>query len=242
MICKMCLEDRSLIKAHIIPASFYRYLKSDSRPLEILSSEKGKYKKRSRTGIYDNTILCEDCEKLFQKYDDYGQRILLPDPKEAEYVVNPKGEKEGYKLNNVNYDYLKLFFLSILWRASVSTIEAFSKIDVGPFEQELKKMIKKGNPGDQDTFSVTITRFNDYLGKNFLLNPHKTRIDGLNYYIFYLGAGYKIYIKVDKRPLSGVLAAIILKPNQPFYIPFSKDFSKSKELDILKNIVRNNLS
>ena len=238
----MCLDEKELVDAHIIPASFYRYMKPDSRPFEIRSSEKGECKKRSQTGIYDKTILCDDCEKLFQECDDYTQDLLLPDPKGAKYIVNPKGEKEGCRLDNVNYNYLKLFFLSVLWKASVSTRKEFSKINTGPFEQELKKMINGGDPGDQNTFSVTITRFNDYLGKNFLLNPHETRIDELNYYIFYLGAGYKVYIKVDRRPLSGVLAAIILKPNQPFYILFNKDFSKSKELDILRNIVRNNLN
>lgn len=236
----MCLKNKKLVKAHIIPAGFYRYMKSDSRPLEIRSNITGEYKRRSHVGIYDNTILCGECEELFQKYDDYAQRLLLPDPKEAEYILNAKGEEEGCKLNNVNYNYLKLFFLSILWKASVSTRKEFSKVSAGPFEEELKRMIQAGDPGKQDVFSITVTRFNDYLGKIFLLDPHKIRIDELNYYIFYLGAGYKIYVKVDKRPLSGILAAIILKPNQTFYIPFTKNFSKSKELNILCDIVRNN--
>lgn len=238
----MCLQNKKGVDAHVIPASFYRYMKSDNCPLEIRSSEKGEYKKRSYNGIYDNTILCKDCEKLFQEYDNYAQRLLLPNPKEAEYIVNPDGKKVGYKLNNVDYNYLKLFFVSILWRASVSTRKEFSKINTGPFEQELKKMIDDDNPGDQNTFSVMMMRFNDDLGKNFLLNPHETRINGFNYYIFYLSAGYKAYIKVDRRPLSGVLAAMILKPNQPFYIPFLEDFSKSKELDLLRNIVKNNIN
>lgn len=240
MLCRMCSEDKKLIDAHIIPAGFYRYIKSDSPFLEIRSSEKREYKKRSYIGIYDNTILCSDCEKLFQKFDDYAQSILLSEPKEEDYILNPNGKREGCKLESINYKLLKLFFISVLWRASVSNRKEFSKVNVGPFEQVLKNMILELDPGDQDKFSITIMRFNDYLGKNFLLNPHRTRINGINYYIFYLGAGYKVYIKVDKRPLSGVLAEIILKPNQPLYIPFKKNLSESKELEVLKNIVRNN--
>jgi len=236
----MCLEDKKLIKAHIIPEGFYRYIKTDSRPLEIRSNIKGEHKKRSYIGIYDNTILCGDCEKLFQRYDNYAQSLLLSDPGEEDYIINTEGRKRGYKLENVNYHNLKLFFLSVLWRASVSNRKEFSKIRTGPFEKILKKMIQENDPGNQDKFSITITRFDDYLGKNFLLNPHKTRIDGLNYYIFYLGAGYKLYIKIDKRPLPKMLAAIALKPNQPLYIPFNKNFTESKELNILLDIINNN--
>lgn len=236
----MCLENKKGVKAHIIPESFYRYIKVDNPFLEIRSSKKGKHKKRSYTGIYDNTILCADCEKLFQNFDNYAQSLLLPDFKKKDYILDSFGKERGCKLDNINYKYLKLFFVSVLWRASISNREEFSKVDVGPFEKILRKMIQQENPGDEDAFSITITRFNDYLGKKFLLNPHKTRFDGINYYIFYLGAGYKVYIKVDKRPLTGVLSKLILKPSQPLDILIMDDFSKSKEIEVLKMIVKNN--
>lgn len=239
MICKMCLKDKPLIKAHVIPAAFYRYMKKDDRPLEIRSIEKGVPKRRSYTGIYDKNILCEDCERLFQKYDDYAQKLLLPDPKGADHIIGPDGQKEGYKVNNVNYHCLKLFFLSLLWRASASVREEFSKVNTGPFEEELRHRIRRDDPGNRDYFSVTILRFDHVLGKNFLLDPHKTRINSLNYYVFYLSAGYKAYIKVDKRPLTGPLASIVLSPQKPLYIPFDKEFLKSKDFNILSKIVKN---
>jgi len=239
-VCKMCLENKKLVDAHIIPKSFYKSIKTDNQPLEIHTNKKGEYTKRSHTGIYDKTILCSGCEKLFQRYDDYAQNLLLPDAKEEDYILDPDGKRGGYKLENIDYHDLKLFFLSVLWRASVSIREEFSKIDVGPFEETLKTMIQEDNPGDLNEFSITITRFDDYFGKNFLLNPHPTKLNGINYYIFYLGAGYKIYIKVDKRPLLGELATIILKPNQPLYIPFNKNFTASKELNIFREILKKN--
>ena len=109
MICKMCLKDKKLINAHIIPESFWRYMKPDERPFEIRSSNKGEYKERSHIGIYDKTILCGNCEQLFQIYDDYAQFILLPDPKKEDYISGPSGKIEGYKIENINYSNLKLF-------------------------------------------------------------------------------------------------------------------------------------
>ena len=93
ILCKMCLQNKEGVDSHIIPASFYRFIKDGSNePLEVRPLEEGKYKKRSHTGIYDRTILCGDCEKLFQDYDDYAQKLLLPDPKEAEFILNQKEE------------------------------------------------------------------------------------------------------------------------------------------------------
>lgn len=237
----MCLQNKEGVDSHIIPASFYRSIKDGNKePLEVHLLDEKKHKRRSYTGIYDATILCGDCERLFQDYDDYAQKLLLPNPNKAELISNQKGENKGYKLNNINYSYLKLFFISVLWRSSVSNREEFANVNVGNFfEEKLKKMIKNRDPGTLNDFSVVASRFNDYLGKRFLLNPHKARIDGLNYYIGYLGAGYKFYIKVDSRSQLGELVALTLRPNQPFYIPFFEDFSQSKELNLLKKIVIN---
>jgi len=57
MICKMCFKNKTLINAHIIPASFYRYLKKGkTHPLEIHTNIKGEHKRRSCIGIYDKKI------------------------------------------------------------------------------------------------------------------------------------------------------------------------------------------
>jgi len=241
MICKMCFGNNILVNAHIIPASFYRYLKrSDIRPLEIHTNVRGEYKKKSHIGIYDKNILCKNCEKIFQRYDDYAQHILLPDFKEKHYILNNSGKKVGYNMENVNYDLLKLFFMSLLWRASVSIRKEFSRINVGPFEEALRSMIQDGNPGDENVFSVIVSRFDDYLGKNFLLDPHNEKFDGINFCRFYLGAGYRVFIKVDKRtlPKSNIFRFFILKPNHPLHITIHSLLPSSKELGVLKKVIK----
>ena len=80
MICNLCLQDKKLIKAHIIPRAFFEYmrpLESKNVPFDVLTNIEGKRNSISRIGIYDSNILCRECENLFQNYDDYGQNILL---------------------------------------------------------------------------------------------------------------------------------------------------------------------
>ncbi len=245
MECKFCLKDKKLIDAHIIPRCFFEAMrdKEDNRPFQLLSNTKNEHSHKLWIGSYDKTILCEDCEKVFHKYDDYACKILLSNiGNNNDYILDPKGKKVGYKLENVDYKKLKLFFLFVLWRASASKRKEFKKVDVGiSFENCLKVMIKSSNPGSTNNFLIVIRRFIDYLGKNFLMDPYKLRIDGINFYRFYLGAGYEFHIKVDKRDLkqSDVLYALALKSESPLYILFRDSLVNSKEFPILKDILTN---
>jgi hypothetical protein len=62
MICKGCGKDKKLVKSHIIPAAFFRDLTDGEDDLNLVSGDQIGIAKRSRTGIYDKSILCKDCE------------------------------------------------------------------------------------------------------------------------------------------------------------------------------------
>ncbi|MBU2579279.1 hypothetical protein KKA09_04170 [Patescibacteria group bacterium] len=242
MECKFCLKDKKLIDAHIIPRCFFEAMrdKKDNRPFQLLSNTKNEYSQKLWIGLYDKNILCEDCEKVFQKYDDYACKALLSNIDESDYILDPNGNKIGYKLENVDYKKLKLFFLSVLWRASVSKRKEFKKVDIGrSFEDRLKAMVKNFDPGSTNDFLLVLRRFIDDLGKNFLMDPYKLRIDEINFYRFYLGAGYEFHIKVDKRNLkkSDVLYLLALRSESLLYVPFRENLLSSKEFPILKDIL-----
>jgi len=239
-ICKMCLKDKPLVKAHIMPYSFFRYIKDSPDEALEMRSTNSPYKERSPKGIYDKTILCLDCEKIFGPYDDYAQKLLLPDFKKEGYVINEIGKRIGCILNDFDYTRIKLFFISVLWRASVSSRKEFGRVKTGPFESCLKQMIQKGKPEYEDDFSIILYRFDDYVGKKIFLDPHMSRIDGINFCQLYLGAGYKVLMKVDKRPIKdiGLMANLVLHPSRPLSIVINKNFLASKEFSVMAKIVR----
>ena len=110
MNCKGCGEDKKLIKAHIIPEAFFMGLRfgNDEVPL-IISGKSGEHPKRSPIGEYDKNILCHDCEGVFQKLDDYGARVLL-EKKFKHIPHNVKGVTQFFRVENIDYLFLKKFF------------------------------------------------------------------------------------------------------------------------------------
>ncbi len=231
MQCKLCQQEKKLIRAHIIPEAFFKPLQDGRLAPEML--KQGEYPKRIPIGIYDTTILCEECERIFSPWDDYAQELLLREFEEQEYYyIN--GKKVAILRADVDYRKLKLFFLSLVWRASVSSHDFFKKLDVRSFEHDLRQHILTNDPGDSDAFAVSLAKFEHPLGTG-ILDPRKDRWDGINYVRFYLG-GYVAYIKMDRRPAPIIPGSFRLVPGQPFLV-LLRDLNRSKELPLIRKII-----
>ena len=202
----------------------------------IISNKKGEFTKKSNIGIYDQ-IVCLECERMFQEYDRYAKNFLLGYDGVKQEIRDGE-EKLAYIVPEYDYHNLKMFILSVLWRASVSMQPFFEKIKLGPYENEIKELIIKNDYVSEDVFPIVITRFKESnIGTNSFLDPHITReIDGVNMYKFYFGAGYKVYIKVDKRPMPSSINTVILRPNKSLCI-INQDFNNSAELKLMKNLL-----
>jgi hypothetical protein len=234
MNCKLCGKDKKLVRAHIIPKSLWKPLFDAEQPPQVHSNSSPFYSKKSPVGVYDTGIVCGECESIFSPWDDYAQKLLLADPAEEKYVVK-NDRKIAYVETNFDYAKLKLFFISLLWKAAISNHYFFSRVNVGSFEPQLRKMILKGDPGDPDTFAILMAKCEDRLGP-IVLNPHPKRWWEVNYYRFYL-AGYMAYIKVDRRPAPNFMGELALDPEKPL-IMILRDLRTRKDLKMMQNIAR----
>jgi len=232
MICKLCGENKKLIKSHIIPEGFFRPLRSGDRGPEIHSQSKDVFPKRAPIGIYDKNILCEECDKYLGVWDGYAQKLLIQDFSEA-LAVQRGNTKAAYKIDEYDYKQLKLFFLSVLWRASISSQAFYSRIEIGPHESIIKEMIKDEDPGDPFDYAVSLAKFGDPR-VTVMLDPHENKFDGINYCQFYI-TGFVVYIKVDKRDPPVFFRELCLKKVPPFWI-ILRDLNKSKDGKIIKEI------
>lgn len=211
--CQFCENQRTLIKAHIIPEGFFRRLDDNGGPNRLLSEED--YPQKSRIGPYDPDILCEPCDNVvFGKWDHYTQMLLGKSLKNSSPIIAKDGII-GWECADFNYASFKLFFISLLWRASISKNSFFDGINLGPFEAEAKELLKSEDAGDPETFAVFLAKFDEPLGEA-VLGPYRERIDGINHCTFYLG-GYIAHIKVDKRECAR-LSDFIVDPNKPLRI------------------------
>lgn len=170
MACRFCETEQRLVKAHIIPAGFFRVLRDASGALEVHTNKAGAHPRRAPIGVYDKSILCRPCDNVFSPWDKHAQDVLLRDFSD-ETAIYAGSVKLGWTISKFNYRLLKLFFLSLVWRASVSAHPFYRRVSTGPFEQELRKMIAAGEPGAPGTFAVTLARFHEPATR-----PYSTRI------------------------------------------------------------------
>jgi len=230
MICKGCGKEKQLIKAHVIPASFFLGLRDGEKPTKIISNTPSVYPKKSYIGVYDKNILCRECEDQFQDLDDYGCKVLIRNEAHLE-KLHHNGRLVGYRINDINFEKLKIFFISVLWRASISTNYFFKDIDLGALENQAKQIIwKRHIPGIHD-FSFVLSKFDDDGAGRTILNPHQERWFSVNYYRFYL-YGYILYIKADSRKTPEKWAEFI--PEEENLIVISRgNMRNAKEYELM---------
>ncbi|MFZ1546919.1 MAG: hypothetical protein WAT12_07435, partial [Candidatus Nitrotoga sp.] len=185
-------------KSHIIPESFFLSEGSDDETPFLATNIPGIFPKRRPIGEYDDKILCKECEKLFGPWDNYAKVLLIDEVGQFQLVAEDKDYK-GYSKEKYDYKKLKLFCLSVLWRASVSNRACFERVSLGPHEKVIRDMIQTGDPGSKDKYSVQLYRFHGADYGMPVLMPNKMRTKyGFQYHRIYLGSNF-FDIKTDKR-------------------------------------------
>lgn len=207
-ICKMCGNDRPLIDAHIIPESFFREFGQD-RPVQY-STLPNEYPKLRRRGPYDGKILCAECERLFQDFDNYAPLLLrLPPPARAD---------DKFLRVPIDYPLLKLFFISVLWRAHVSGERFYDKVSIGDMHAaRLCQMVQSRDPGGEDDYATWVFHFDMGNERACALPPHPLRADRIRCYRFFI-VGITWVIKVDSRPTPLRYRHLVMCPNQPLLV------------------------
>src|ERR1035437_1769210 len=215
MTCRLCKLDVPLIEAHIIPKPFFRAYGDGTRAPKLLSNSAGVRPKRVRTGFYDNGILCGECDGRIGIWDQYGADLLIRQLGSFQPFPNAAAPV-GFIMPKFSYNLLRLFVLSVLWRAHISTHEAFKVVKLGPYAVRLERMIAEADPGDPEEFCTVLSGFT--VGGRFpglgvpIMDPFRERWAGANAYRISLGV-ITAYIKTDKARLPDALERMSLKPN-----------------------------
>ena len=257
-ICKLCETEQELInKSHIIPRRFYQYTSkkiekeisnTTSNPTYLYSKE-GKLK-QIQSGLFMGDILCKKCENLIGKWDKYAQELLVGD-RDIDTISKLEVEAKRAKIKlkfveNINYNYLKLFFMSVLWRShiarnhffvrkkikefEVKEAQIFKQVNLGEeWETKLRTMLLLEDPGTEDDFSILLVKYTGKESYIHLFPPirEKNQYNKTNFYNF-MYAGYSWVIKVDKRPFDNRIKQFILKPHQPLYF-IEQEYKKTSE-------------
>lgn len=219
--CKLCNTGDDLQNSHIIPNFVYKPIYAEHRargikhPAYELSRENMDLSGTKRTIIQtglNEKLLCRQCEQLLNdKYEKYFHRLwfkknTLPENISPGSVI---------QLSGLDYHKFKLFHLSILFRASVSSLPEFRQVDLGPHEDTVRGMLLDNNPGRESQYVIlahAITSDDHKINFNFITSPFKTRqSNGSISYGFCFGGCAWHYI-VDSRPVMDH-SKFMLKPD-----------------------------
>lgn len=239
-ICKFCLKEKRLVKAHIIPRAFFEAIKTNKKrdeSLKKITNSKGIYPEGNTiTGEYDPDLVCFDCEQRFGPFDEHAINVLLKN--EGDNMPRHiDGKTIAWTVQSYEYKKMMLFFISLLWRADKTDLPFFSRVDIGSYADIAKDALLKQNDDDIERFSVFLARYNAGYGRSPLLDPYPERLDGINVYHFYLGSGYLVHIKVDKRPFSALFDQFKLSPSM-FLILNRGKFENSQDLVVMQKMYK----
>jgi hypothetical protein len=167
-VCKLTGNSGQFVESHLIP-------KALSRPTVagkyFISGGQGKPPKKSWSSWYDQGLVIRKGESILSDYDNWAihelRRLELiwsgwsaksSLPVETWFGSRP----EGFGLRQVecaNPDKLRLFFLSLLWRAAATTRPEFREVILDPDAMELlRTMVRDGNPRPLDFYPTMLVQ------------------------------------------------------------------------------------
>ncbi|EHR0248245.1 hypothetical protein CRN32_03920 [Vibrio vulnificus] len=243
--CKLCDKEDILQNSHIIPSSIIKSVKKGDSQLYTLS--------RCSSLRYENAdpkeyLLCRSCEQLLnRRYEKYGLELL----KKSSNVTKHSNCIEFKKFK---YQKWYLYYLSIIWRASISSLSDFQQVNLSNLNDVLKQCIKKNtlrvsSEIDIDEFiKITMFRVTDKSHRldeltirNILMNLTHVPVQESNEHLFFfMSSGFLVqfrltpfYIQLkDKTPFT---RADMARNNQRFvrYLDITESKFLTKEFNWL---------
>lgn len=225
--CKLCGKPGALVKcSHVIPKWMYAY-----GPMRLLTSHTSEFEQRSPTGVYGQFV-CADCEDKFQKWDDYAARVLRGNST-LDTIESPSGLIRVHNFGHYDYIELKLFYLSVLWRAYACEHRFFDQLGLGNYAETLANCLLTKDKSLIDSIDVWPT-YSRHLFALGVLEPRLVSLNDMSYWQLYM-PHYQALIKIDEKPSPEHLKHMMLTEGKPLYM-VEKNFDEFGETEHFYNI------
>ncbi len=192
--CRLCPTVGPFVKSHIVPSAFVGPLRPDGEDATVRMYPSDGRAKNVRTGVYGR-FLCPQCEMHMQAWDDYGTELFLHKPR---IVQGPDVLLIGD--SPFHYQKLKLFVMSMLWRASVCGHEFFAGARLNSLEDVYRKRLLDSDPGASTDPRIIIYKLRFPIG-TVALPPCPYKLGDAEFVMIYFGE-FVAYVQVGGGPLS----------------------------------------
>ncbi len=211
MNCKLCRNLSPLRNSHVVPEFVFSPLYDEKHRMHVLSLQEQKPRPFEQKGLREK-LLCGVCETKFSKYELYASTAF--NGKETETPLD-----SVIIVKDIDYKQFKLFLLSILWRSSVSSLEFFSKVNLGIHEEKIRKMILSDDPGPSEKYGIVpFALIDDHkIQADLIVQPSRTKIYGHVGYRFIFG-GFLWAFYVSNHSVPSEVKSLFLREDNSLCI------------------------
>lgn len=214
--CKLCQKEKDLKNSHIIPEFIYSSLYDEKHRFHEISDDENKKNKMPQKGIRER-LLCFECEQHLSKYERYASLVL-----NGGYSLTVRNEGRLIHLGNVQYSKFKLFALSILWRAGVSSLDVFNQVKLGPHEEKLRLMVLNDDPGAEYKYPFILSPIihENEVQEALIVKPTWTRLENHYAYRFVFGGIAWVFVVSGHKAPKVVVSASINRNGELTMLPW----------------------
>ena len=193
--CRLCTGNGTLRKSHVIPEWLYGPLYDGIHRYHVIKAAPLAKRRFEQKGLRER-LLCQTCETKLSVYEGYARGVLF-----GGQEITVVQHKDGIELRDLDYRKIKLFQLSLLWRAGVARQEFFSQVELDRHEEPLRKMLLAKDPGRCTEYGCVIiplvTEENPLT--DLILQPVAVKTGDFDGYRFVFGGQTWIYLLGDGR-------------------------------------------
>ena len=147
-VCKLCGRTKPLCRSHVVPEFAYRPIKNAKGQIYAA----GRKTKKVQTG-YSERLLCVCCEQRLNAYETAFKKAWMDTIPSDFRHLRTRALEDVISVDIPDYATFKLFHLSVLWRAAVSSgFKIGGGISLGRYEAEIAQMLRDGDPGRPGDF------------------------------------------------------------------------------------------
>lgn len=177
--CKLTLSSGTFVDSHIIPQAFTR----PDPGAHFIEGGEGRRLIRRPSSWYDPKLVTRKGENILSDLDDYAIKSLRNNfivwsgwGDAAAIPLDPDDLLNGYgirRISGVDTSKLRLFFLSLMWRAAASNRSELAKVALKSDDLErLRTMIVGGHPEPTEFLPVHLIQHST-IGPRHNLGPLK---------------------------------------------------------------------
>ena len=152
MPCALCQKSKTLRRSHIVPEFLYQGMYDQKHRFLGMSTTPAQMPQLYQKGFREE-LLCEDCEQQFGRYEKYAAEFFYGG---GAPVAIGSTQTEAF-IRSLDYDKIKLFFMSLLWRFGITTVKELRAVSLGPHADRLRKLLRANDPGDANTYPCLVT-------------------------------------------------------------------------------------